>query len=80
MRGGSRAGRPQIVDDPDLDDVLWTLATQDARDTLIALASGQQLPAAMVSTFNYAGRGAGRGGSRRAFTPETGWLSGPDGF
>lgn len=84
VRGGAR-GRPSFVDDPDLDDALWALATEDARFTLIYEAGGQPQPGAAVSAFDYnrrAGigidRGVGPGGPLGI--SGSGFGAGPDGF
>lgn len=74
VRGGGGGKRPQFVDDPDLDDLLWALATEDARFTLISETTGVQPPAAQVSSSNFnrqPGIGSSFGG---------GFGRGPDGF
>lgn len=73
MVRGATARRPQFVDDPDLDDALWQLATEEARQTLTAETTGVQLPAAIASPTNF-NRQPGVGGS--------GWFGGggPDGW
>lgn len=84
VRGGTR-GRPSFVDDPDLDDALWALATQDAQFQLIYLAGGQAPPGAAVSAFNFnrrAGVGLNRGvgpGGVLGISGD-GLGTGPDGF
>lgn len=67
-------GRPQFSPDPTLDRLLWALATQDAIDLLIALASGVQPPAGMATGFDFRKSGGGY------FPRVRHWRSGPDGF
>lgn len=73
-------GRPQMDTEPAIDQVLWALATEDARLQWIAYATGQHVPAAAVTEFDHRrwpgsygvssfGRGVGVGG-----------RFGPDGF
>jgi hypothetical protein len=68
----SKNGRPQMDGDPDLDDTLWALATDDARDEWIAWATGVQAPAGVISAFNYNRRG-------NAGVRDFGFIGGPDG-
>jgi len=70
----SKGARPQFSPDPTLDRLLWALATQDAIDALLALASGLQPPAGMATEFDYRAGGGGYFGSGS-------WVGiGPDGF
>lgn len=46
-------GRPSMSPDEQLDQVLWALATEDAREYFIAQASGQTPPTAVVTSFDY---------------------------
>jgi hypothetical protein len=67
-------GRPQFSPDPTLDRLLWALATQDAIDLLIALASGIQPPAGLVTEFDFRASGGRYYSGGR-------WVGiGPDGF
>lgn len=76
VRGGA-GKRPQFVDDPDLDDILWALATEEARDMLIAETTGVQAPAGVASAFDYNNKvGIGRIGNIGPLGP----TGGPDGF
>lgn len=61
-----------------LDQVLWSLMTQDKRDEWFALATGVQPPAAIVSGFDYRRQGGGYSG--RHFLGGPGLGRGPDGF
>lgn len=69
-------GRPQMSPDPQLDRLLWALATEDARDEWLAVAAGVQRAAASVSEFDY--RRMGRRGGR-GIAPQT-LAPGPDGW
>jgi hypothetical protein len=70
----TRGARPQFSPDPTLDRLLWALATQDAIDELIALASGVQPPAGMATGFDFRKSGGGY------FPRVPHWRSGPDGL
>lgn len=60
-----KGGRPMMSPDPTLDALLWALATEDARDEWIALATGVQPPAGAVTEFDYRRAGGGYGPSGR---------------
>jgi hypothetical protein len=69
VRGGA-GKRPPFIDDPDLDDVLYALATEDAIAFVIAQVTGHQPPAGEIGAFDYNWKpGIGR----------TGVLGGPGG-
>lgn len=61
-----------------LDQVLWSLMTQEKRDEWFALATGVQPPAAMVTAHDYRRQGGGYSG--RHFLGGAGFGVGPDGF
>lgn len=67
-------GRPQMSTNPELDTCLWLLATEDAREEFITLTTGQQPPAAVITTIDYRRMGAGYGSwpSRLGAGPD-GW-------
>lgn len=67
-------GRPQMSPDSLLDRLLWALATEDAQDEWIALATGVQRPAGAVTEFDFR-----RMGARRGVIPQT-LGGGPDGW
>jgi hypothetical protein len=75
-RRGAQQGRPPMDPDEALDAALWALATEAARESFFAWATGVQPPAGAVTTFD--GRRSGGGyfghGVRRGF------IGGPDGF
>lgn len=66
----AKGSRPQFSPDPTLDRLLWALATQEARDALMAAVTGEHAPAGAVAAFDYRRMG-GRVGSG---------LTGPDGW
>lgn len=69
-RRGAQQGRPPMDPDEQLDAALWALATEDARESFVAWATGVQPPAGAISAFNTNRRG--NSGMRR--------LYGPDGY
>lgn len=73
-RRGAAQGRPPMDPDDALDQVLWALATMDAREYFISQATGAQPPAGQASEFDY--RRMGRAGLRLP----NGFAGGPDGF
>lgn len=78
-RRGAAQGRPPMDPDEELDAALWALATLDAREYFVFSATGQVLPAGVVSAFDYRKQAIGDapggiGISRR------GSEFGPDGF
>jgi hypothetical protein len=79
VRGGSsgQGRRPTLIDDPDLDDLLWMRATDDARDEIVARATGMMPPAGVASQIDYRRQGLA-GLVQGPFGPGGGL--GPDGF
>ncbi len=54
-----KSGRAQMSPDAQLDALLWALATDEAREEFIALATGVHAPGGAVSNFDYRRMGAG---------------------
>jgi hypothetical protein len=71
-----KGGRPQMSPDVLLDALLWALATEEAQEAWIALATGVMPPAGVVSAFDY----RRTGGGYFATFPRRGFIGGPDGF
>lgn len=69
-----KSGMPLMDPDPRLAELLWALATCEARDAFLALATGVQQPAGVVTTFDYRRSGGGYFGAPTRFGV------GPDGF
>lgn len=55
----TKGARPQFSPDPTLDRLLWALATDEAKDALMALVTGVQPPAGAVTAFDYRKMGGG---------------------
>lgn len=76
---GSGGKRPTIVDDPDLDDMLWLLATEETRMNIMYTSQGIVAPAATVAVFDYRREGGGYFPSYATWR-QMAMLNGPDGL
>lgn len=77
-RRGASQGRAQMDVEDSLDQALWALATEDARDYFVWRATGVAPPTAAVTAFDY--RRANIGYSAGGLGGVLGGHSGPDGF
>lgn len=75
-RRGASQGRPPMDPDERLDTVLWALATEDAREYFVFMATGQSAPAGQAVAFSYRRQNLGYGAGAVGY-PTRG---GPDGW
>lgn len=71
-------GRPAMDPDDVIDQLLWALATEDARDYFVFRATGQAPPVGMATSFDYRRQSLGYGAGSAGIP--FGGRSGPDGF
>lgn len=76
-RRGAQQGRPPMDPDEQLDQVLWALATIEAREYFVATATGIQAPAGVVTAFDYRKQAVG---NRPGAVTGVFGAGGPDGW
>lgn len=76
-RRGAQQGRPPMDPDEALDQALWALATEAAREYFRAWATGLNAPAGAVSAFDYRKQAVG---DRPGSLPGRFGAGGPDGW